>query len=57
MTFDGKASRVSVNGKFVAEKGDNPYLLKGGLFKGKTDFTLARSRFRNRDLSLEFNDS
>ena len=57
MAFDGKASRVSVNGKFVAEKGDNPYLLKGGLFKGKTDFTLARARFRNRDLSLEFNDS
>jgi len=40
MTFDGKASRVYVNGKFVAEEGYNPYPLKGGLFNGKADFTV-----------------
>lgn len=40
MTFDGKASRVYVNGQFVAEQGFNPYPLKGGLFNGKADFTV-----------------
>ena len=40
MTFDGKASRVYVNGKFVAEEGYNPYPLKAGLFNGNADFTV-----------------
>lgn len=40
MTFDGEASRVYVNGKFVAEEGYNPYPLKGGLFDGNADFTV-----------------
>jgi len=40
MTFDGKASRVYVNGKFVAEEGYNPYPLEGGLFNGDADFTV-----------------
>ena len=40
MTFDGKASRAYVNGKFVAEEGFNPYPLKGGLFNGNAEFTV-----------------
>lgn len=40
MTFDGKASRVYVNGKFVAEEGFNPYPLQGGIFKGNAEFTV-----------------
>lgn len=40
MTFDGKASRVYVDGKFVAEEGYNPYPLKGGLFNGNAEFTV-----------------
>ena len=40
MTFDGKASRVYVNGTFVAEEGYNPYPLKGAVFDGNADFTV-----------------
>lgn len=40
MTFDGKASRVYVNGKFSAEEGYNPYPLEGGIFDGDAEFTV-----------------
>lgn len=40
MTFDGKASRVFVNGKLVAEEGHNPYPLENGIFDGIGDFTV-----------------
>ncbi|MDF1815250.1 MAG: LamG domain-containing protein, partial [Verrucomicrobiales bacterium] len=40
MTCDGKASRVYVDGKFVAEEGYNPYPLSGGLYNGDGDFTV-----------------
>ncbi len=40
MTFDGKASRVYVNGTFVEEEGCNPYPLKGPMFNGDAEFTV-----------------
>lgn len=40
MTYDGKASRVFVNGKLVTEEGYNPYPLKNGIFDGNGDFTV-----------------